>query len=84
MTLVQAQVEDDVRSSVEAVLSQEGMSLTEAFTYFLQRTAQEQAIPSEVFRPNAESIEAMEEARRGGLRSYSNVEELMADLNAED
>jgi len=37
-----------------------------------------------VFQPNAETIEAMEEARRGDLPTFNSVEELMADLLAED
>jgi antitoxin component of RelBE/YafQ-DinJ toxin-antitoxin module len=34
--------------------------------------------------PNAVTIEAMKEARRGGLKSFATVEDLMADLNAVD
>jgi DNA-damage-inducible protein J len=34
--------------------------------------------------PNATTIAAMKEARRGGLASFDSVEELMADLDAED
>jgi DNA-damage-inducible protein J len=34
--------------------------------------------------PNAVTIAAMKEARRGGLKSFATVEDLMADLNADD
>lgn len=34
--------------------------------------------------PNATTIEAMKEARRGGLKSFASIEDLMADLNAGD
>jgi DNA-damage-inducible protein J len=30
------------------------------------------------------TIEAMKEARRGGLKSFDTVEDLMSDLNADD
>ena len=40
--------------------------------------------PDYVLEPNAETIEAMEEARRGGLPTFNSVEELMADLLAKD
>jgi hypothetical protein len=33
--------------------------------------------------PNAETAEAMREARKGGLRSFDSVLDLMADLDAE-
>ena len=36
------------------------------------------------YDPNATTIEAMKEARRGGLKSFASVEDLMADLNADD
>jgi hypothetical protein len=36
------------------------------------------------FVPNAETIEAMLEARRGELVSVGGIEELMADLKADD
>lgn len=41
-------------------------------------------MPFEVKVPNAETVAAMEEARRGGLRSFDSVEELLADLNEKD
>lgn len=34
--------------------------------------------------PNAETIEAMKEARRGGLTSYPNVEAMLKALKEED
>ena len=40
--------------------------------------------PFEPLIPNAETIEAMEAARRGDLVAVGTVEDLMADLNAED
>jgi len=46
--------------------------------------AREKALPFEPLIPNAETIQAMKEARRGSLPSFANVDELMADVNAED
>jgi len=34
--------------------------------------------------PNRETVEAMKEARRGNLKSFDSVDDLMADLDAED
>jgi DNA-damage-inducible protein J len=39
---------------------------------------------SELLAPNATTIEAMREARQGGLPSFASVKDLMADLNADD
>lgn len=84
MTLVQAQVEDDVRSGVEKVLSEQGITLTQAFQIFLERTAQQQAIPTEVFRPNPETIQAIEAGRRGEVRRIGSMRDLIAEVDAED
>jgi DNA-damage-inducible protein J len=46
----------------------------------LTRVAREKALPFESLVPNAETIEAMKEARRDGLSSFTNVEELKSDL----
>jgi len=48
------------------------------------RVAREKALPFELLVPNKKTIEAMKEARRGKLPSFSTVQELMADLDAED
>jgi DNA-damage-inducible protein J len=50
----------------------------------LVRVAAEKAMPFDVKIPSAETVAAMEEARRGNLRSFDSVEELMADLNEDD
>ena len=34
--------------------------------------------------PNAQTIEAMKEARAGKLQSFNTIDDLMADLNADD
>lgn len=82
--LIQVEVPQAVRDGVEEVLAHEGLSLTDAFRIFLERTAQERAIPTEVFRPNADTLAAMEEARSGDLPFFDSVDRLMAHLNAGD
>jgi DNA-damage-inducible protein J len=41
-------------------------------------------MPFEVFVPNAETIEALEAARRGEVKTCDTVEELFEDLNSDD
>ena len=48
------------------------------------RVATEKRLPFEPLVPNEETIEAMRAARRGDLVDVGGVDELMADLNAED
>lgn len=44
----------------------------------------EEAQPFEPLIPNEETIAAMLEAERDGLPSFSSIEALMADLQADD
>jgi DNA-damage-inducible protein J len=60
------------------------LTVSEAFRVLLTRVAREKALPFEPLVPNVTPIEAMKEARRGGLQSFATVEELRADLNADD
>ena len=46
--------------------------------------AHEKALPFAPLVPNAVTIEAMKEARRGGLPRFASVEDLLDDLHAQD
>jgi DNA-damage-inducible protein J len=50
----------------------------------LTRVAIEGALPFEPLVPDAETIAAMKEARRGGLPAFDGVDALMNDLHADD
>ena len=50
----------------------------------LTRVARKEALPFEPLVPNDTTIEAMKEARRGWLKPFATVEDLMTDLNADD
>lgn len=48
------------------------------------RIAKDKALPFEPLIPNAETIEAMREARRGEGKTFGSIDALFADLNAGD
>jgi len=48
------------------------------------RTVAERALPFEPLMPNAETVEAMKAARRGELVTVGSIDNLLADLNADD
>ena len=50
----------------------------------LTKVAQEKALPFAPLVPNAVTIEAMKEARRGGLPRFDSVQDLLDDLHADD
>lgn len=82
--LVQARIDKDIKNEAAAVLKAMGLTVSDAVRMMLVRVAQERALPFSPLAPNEETIEAMKEARRGKLDSFDSVDELMADLNADD
>ena len=82
--VVRANVDPEIKREASAVLEAMGLSLSDAYRLLLGRIAREKALPFEVFAPNAETVAAMEEARRGGLKSYPRLEALVSDLDAKD
>ena len=82
--LVQARIDGDVKEEAAAVLASMGLTVSDAVRLLLTRVAKEYALPFDPLIPNAQTVEAMKEARRGKLTSFESVEELMADLNADD
>jgi DNA-damage-inducible protein J len=83
-SVVRARIDARIKEEATAVLAAMGLTVSDALRIMLTRVAREKALPFEPLVPNAETIQAMKEARRGNLPSFANVEELMADANAED
>ncbi len=83
-TVVRARIDEHIKEEATVVLAAMGLTLSEAFRMMLIRVAREKALPFEPLVPNATTIAAMKEARRDGLKSFATVDDLMADLNADD
>jgi DNA-damage-inducible protein J len=82
--VVRARIDEHIKEEATVVLAAMGLTVSDAFRILLTRIAREKALPFEPLVPNAVTIEAMREARGGGLKSFATVEELMADLHADD
>ncbi len=83
-TIVRARIDGRIKEEAAAVLSAMGLTVSDAFRLMMTRIAAEKALPFEPLVPNAETIEAMRESRKGGLPRFQSVEALLADLNAGD
>ena len=70
-----------VREEAAAVLAAMGLTVSDAFRMMMVRIAREKSLPFEPLVPNAETIEAMKEARRGGLPRFRTVDAMLAALN---
>ncbi len=82
--MVHVRVEKRIKNQAAKTLAAMGLSVSDAVRVLLTRVAAEKALPFEVKVPNAATVGAMREARKGGLHSLNSVADLMDDLNAED
>src|SRR5262245_10162911 len=83
-TVVRARIDETIKDEAAAVLAAMGLTVSDAFRLLLVRIAREKALPFEPLVPNAETIEAMQAARRGELVTVGSVDQLFADLHADD
>lgn len=82
--LVQARIDGAIKEEAAVVLAAMGLTVSDAVRLLLTRVAREKALPFAPLVPNEATIEAMREARVGGLRKFDSVQDLMADLHAQD
>jgi DNA-damage-inducible protein J len=73
-----------VKEEATAIYAAAGLTLSDAFRMMLMKTVAERALPFEPLMPNAETVEAMKAARRGELTTIGSIDNLMADLHADD
>jgi DNA-damage-inducible protein J len=83
-TVVRARIDEQIKDDATAVLSSIGLTVSDAFRLMMVRIATEKRLPFEPLVPNAETIAAMEAARRGEVVRVGSIDNLLADLNAED
>lgn len=79
--VIRARIDGHIKEEAAAVLASMGLTVSDAFRMLLIRVAREKSLPFEPLVPNNKTIDAMKEARRRKLASFSNVEALMKDLN---
>lgn len=82
--LVQARIDPAVKEEAAAVLAAMGLTVSGALRLLLTKVAHEKALPFAPLVPNAATIEAMKEARRGDLPQFDSVEDLFDELHEDD
>jgi DNA-damage-inducible protein J len=82
--VVRARIDALVKEEAAAIYAAAGLTISDAFRMMLMRTVAERALPFDPLIPNAETVQAMKAARRGELVEVGAVENLLADLHAED
>lgn len=81
--VVRARIDEHIKEEASAVLAAMGLTASGAFRIMMTRIAREKALPFDPLIPNAETIEAMREARRGNTETVS-LDELQSVLDADD
>ena len=77
---IRVRVDPDVKRDAEEVFSTLGLSVAEAIALFYKQVALCQGLPFPVNIPNAETREAIRQARtKDGLIHFRSVDDLMAD-----
>ncbi len=79
--IVRARIDEHIKEEAAAVLASMGLTVSDAFRLLLTRVAREKALPFEPLVPNATTIAAMREARRGGLETVT-LEEIRTTIRA--
>lgn len=78
---IQARIDPAVKSKAEGILSQVGVSASQAITMFYQQVIYRRGIPFDVCIPNAETIAALKEVEAGGGEVFhGSVQELFDEL----
>ena len=73
--IIETYIDSHVKDEATTVLATMGLTISDAIRLMLIKVADEHKLPFDPFIPNAETVEAMEEARLGGLQSTETVEQ---------
>ena len=80
-------VDPEIKSDVESIYAQYGMSITDAINVFLYTSRSRGGLPFDLRPsiPNAETLEALEEVKhmkadRSLGKGYTNIDEMMKEL----
>jgi DNA-damage-inducible protein J len=87
-------VDERTRRAAEAILHPLGLTSPQLFSLLMEMIARDdlfaRVLVKEVSRfgalpliPNAETVEALEAAERGEMKTFATLEELFADLNSD-
>ena len=82
--IVRARVDTHIKEEARAVLSEMGLSMSDAIRLLLVRVATERAFPFEIKIPNAETRRAMQDSREGHISRHKTVSGLLDDLDSDE
>jgi DNA-damage-inducible protein J len=83
-TYVRARIDCNTKERAAEALEAMGLSISDAIRLLMLRVADERRLPFEVKVPNATTRKAIAELESGKGKKFGSVDDLMADLHADD
>jgi len=83
-TYVRARIDTNTKKRASDALEAMGLSISDAIRLLMLRIADERCLPFDVKVPNATTREAIAELEAGKGKKFTNVDDLMANLHADD
>ncbi|MDL2284473.1 type II toxin-antitoxin system RelB/DinJ family antitoxin [Oxalobacter sp. OttesenSCG-928-P03] len=83
-TYVRARIDADTKERAARALEAMGLSISDAIRLLMLRIADEHRLPFEVRVPNAVTKKAIAELEAGKGKRFASVDDLMADLHADN
>jgi DNA-damage-inducible protein J len=82
-TYVRARIDPATKARAADALEEMGLSISDAIRLLMLHIADEHRLPFKIKTPNSTTRKAIAELEAGKGKKYSNIEDLMADLNAD-
>jgi len=83
-TYVRARIDTATKERAARALEAMGLSISDAIRLLMVRIAEEHRLPFDVKVPNATTKKAVAQLEAGKGKKFANVDDLMADLHADD
>lgn len=83
-TYVRARIDTETKERAAIALEAMGLSISDAIRLLMLRIADEQRLPFDIKVPNAATKKAIAELEAGNGKRFASVDDLMADLHADD
>ena len=80
--IVNARMETELKSEVEAIFKQLGMNTTQAITMFFEQVRLHRAVPFQIKLPNEETVEVMSDALAGKNMETISMNDLISQAKS--
>ncbi|MCL2524298.1 MAG: type II toxin-antitoxin system RelB/DinJ family antitoxin [Betaproteobacteria bacterium] len=81
---VRARIDTHTKERAASALDAMGLSISDAIRLLMLRIADERRLPFEIKAPNATTRKAIAELEAGKGKKFASIDDLMADLHADD